>query len=277
MKQSHFEGTDPSRNGKRSEMKGPVDLYYLTGTGNTLLVARAMEKVFRDKGLKCTVNDLCKIDGAEVPVADRTLGILYPVHAYSVPKIVLRFLKDMPRSDDAEFFVLANCHSRPGTTMRKVYGALLSKGFNPLGMDHTITPTNCIILQETEDEETAEKMRGEAVNRAVEFAGHLLDGKAKLDAGGITTFQILVKTVFGIRLPNAVKNFTADVNCNSCGECAEMCPVGNITMRGERPFWGNKCEICLRCVNYCPQGAIQLMSSSGKRRYKEPSFDPLKG
>lgn len=258
-------------------MKGPVDLYYFTGTGNTLLVARAMEKVFHEKGLKCTVNDLSKIDGAEVPVTNRTLGILYPVHAYGIPNIVSRFLKDIPQSGDAGFFVLANCHSRPGTTKRKVYGALLRKGFNPLGMEHTLTPTNCIILQETEDEETAEQMRGEAVAKAAEFAGELAAGKAGLDMGEISLQQGLIRTAFGFFLPRSAKKYRVDANCNSCGECAEMCPVGNITMKGERPVWGNECEICLRCVNYCPQGAIQLMNSSGKRRYKEPSFDPFKG
>ena len=117
----------------------------------------------------------------------------------------------------------------------------------------------------------------EAVNAAAEFAGSLVEGKAELETGEITTYQAILRTAFGFLLPGASRKFRVESGCNSCGECAEMCPVGNITMQDDHPVWGRECEICLRCINYCPQGAIELMNSSGRRRYKVPSFDPITG
>jgi heterodisulfide reductase subunit A-like polyferredoxin len=46
--------------------------------------------------------------------------------------------------------------------------------------------------------------------------------------------------------------------CNACGQCAEVCPAGAITVEDVARIDGARCNGCARCVAACPRGAISL-------------------
>ena len=62
--------------------------------------------------------------------------------------------------------------------------------------------------------------------------------------------------------------------CVSCGQCAKICPVGNIKMVNGRPAFGEKCITCLGCVHWCPKHAIQMgsVNKMGSKRYVNPNI-----
>ena len=69
--------------------------------------------------------------------------------------------------------------------------------------------------------------------------------------------------------------FSVSDACTSCGTCAKVCPVGNITMVQDRPSWQHRCEFCCACLNTCPKEAIQLnvfFGSEGRGRYRNPGI-----
>jgi len=71
------------------------------------------------------------------------------------------------------------------------------------------------------------------------------------------------------------KSFSVEDTCTSCGTCAEVCPVGNITMENDRPVWQHHCELCCACLHFCPVEAIQLSTlqgTKGRGRYRHPDL-----
>jgi ferredoxin/flavodoxin len=57
-------------------------------------------------------------------------------------------------------------------------------------------------------------------------------------------------------VPLADTSFCVNENCNGCGVCARICPVGNIKMVDDRPVWQNHCETCYACFQWCARKAI---------------------
>jgi NAD-dependent dihydropyrimidine dehydrogenase PreA subunit len=54
--------------------------------------------------------------------------------------------------------------------------------------------------------------------------------------------------------------FVSTSRCNSCGICADNCPVEAIRMIGRnkpKPYWQHNCQSCMRCMSYCPTKAIE--------------------
>ncbi len=68
--------------------------------------------------------------------------------------------------------------------------------------------------------------------------------------------------------------FFVDENCDGCGVCVDVCPVGNVGLKDEKPVWGNKCESCLACFHWCPKASIQASEKTKVRgRYHQPGVE----
>lgn len=120
-------------------IKAPVDFYYFSGTGNTLLVVKKIKEVMMEAGLEVK---LYKIENSrpEEINHEHTLGIAFPVAGLSTYPFVWDFIESMPPANGTEIFMvdtLAGYSGRLIGPLRKKFG---KKGYRPIGAREIIMP-----------------------------------------------------------------------------------------------------------------------------------------
>ncbi|MCP3965025.1 MAG: hypothetical protein GY750_10505 [Lentisphaerae bacterium] len=249
-------------------------IYYFSGTGNTLALAKQLSK-------KLNGCDLVAVNSIKEktinPQAD-VIGLMFPVYAFNMPRIFQAFVKNkLQISDGAYVFAVSNFASMEFGALSKIKKLIRSKG-HKLNMAAGIKmPSNYIPFGGAESEKsqtgkflTAESdinNMAELIKKSQDYPYHFL---------GETLFRLISSLAgrsFNKRLKADAARFYADDKCNSCGLCAKVCPVGNIHLAAGKPVWGEECEQCLACLQWCPEEAIQMLGVNPARiRYHHPDI-----
>jgi len=210
-------------------------------------------------------------DSTTAPEAD-AIGILYPVYACRLPRIMRNFVKNnLPISADSYVFSLTNYASFGGPaslhqlkTLLQAKGDKLHAGFG-LSM-----PPNDIMLCGAESQEKQTKHFAAAAEGIKTIAQTIKKRPENYfyPKGHIPLFIAkLCYKLFFWYCKREFKKFYVNDNCTSCGICVKICPTDNIKLVDERPVWGSNCEQCLACLQWCPAVAIHRKGVPETRRH----------
>lgn len=258
-------------------MKNKAQLFYFTGTGNTLYLAKFVAERLRAKDVEVETFDLAKYPHhGFAPKPDTIYGFLFPVYAYGPPKIVWKFLKGLPHAKGVEAFVYANAGEEAGLALPIAKRFLKRRGYRIAGADYCYMPQNFSPLFEAPSESVCAGMVSDADREAGEFVDKLAAGDSSIVRNGPGLLAGPLGLIYWIFRVFGTRNFDKlariDETCNGCGVCAKICPKGNISMREGSPVIGKNCEMCVRCLNFCPKQSIQAFSSKRHGRYKRMPF-----
>lgn len=236
-----------------------IDIYYFSGTGNSLFVAKKIVEKFEGSELI----SIPKVVNKKVGIKGEVIGIVCPIYMYNIPLIVADFIRKI-ESAEYIFLVYAGAGELGGgiKDLLKIFASQklkLSSIFNiPMPSNYTpygITP------------EDIQKERFSNINSKVgDIVRIVKKGESYIDHSTTSFFKsyihpgILYRMGYS-RINQLDKSFTADEKCNGCSICQEVCPVSNITMKDNKPEWKNQCQQCYACLQWCPTESIQ----AGKR------------
>lgn len=255
-----------------------TEIFYFSGTGNSLYVAKALQKSLPDAVLTPILQAMG--EGAHRPRGG-AVGFIFPLYATTTPKIVDRFIKNLDLQDVRYLFAVA---TRGGTVCNAFIqiDKLLRKKGKQLDAFFVLTmPSGSDPLLEN----FTEKMGGDRPVRLQSAADRRLDAIGKIIAGQridrsenlseqdatpppiLRPFMPILDVIAPALLPlgkvvESHFDFYADAKCNGCGVCEQICLAGKIEMDGERPLWRKdaKCYGCFACLNYCPVHSVQVKS-----------------
>lgn len=250
-------------------------IFYFSGTGNSLWIARKLAETHKEQ-LFSIPEEMRNHPGAirYALAPDEKIGFVFPVYSWGPPRIVEEFVEKLSFDNyHAQYlFFVCSCGDDVGLTRQVFVKRLEKKGWNCRAGFSVIMPNTYVLMKgfDTDPKEVEERKLFDAVP-AVEHISAIIesrrDGVFLCKEGSFAWIKTkLINPLFNTCQISA-KPFRTTGDCISCGLCVEACPVENIKLK-DKPVWENHCTSCLACYHICPRQAVQYGNATkGKGQY----------
>jgi ferredoxin len=227
-------------------------LFYFTGTGNSLYVAKQLEKF--------SVSIPQAIHDVDMYYKDEAIGIVCPVYGHEMPQMVKDFLKKAIFVTDYFYLVLTYGHTHGGAA------ELAEEFLTACGIKADYINTILMVDNFLPGFDMEEEI---AINPEKEVEKHLAGIQADIKAR--RKFKQAVTEEdrewhrkfleFAKTMPKEAYTspYLVSEECIGCGICMRVCPAGCIYLENQRAIHTDKnCQMCMACIHTCPKKAIQL-------------------
>ena len=248
-------------------------ILWYSGCGNSRFVADTLSKELGDERM-VFIPEAARSGMALEFGPDESLGIVFPVYSWSVPKLVSEFLRTAGfKGKPAYIFAACTCGDETGLTEKHLKKDLSKQGleldaFFSFQMPETYinlpgfkldTPENA--LRKTESTKASLKDAVVLIKERAKGSFNKLKG-----GSSFLKSNILKPLFYGLLITD--RKFRVSDDCIGCGICAKNCPLRNITIENDRPKWNGHCTNCMSCYHRCPRNAINFGSATqGKGQY----------
>jgi len=250
-------------------------IFYFTGTGNSLAVARNIADELGDTELI----SISKVINENIIMDTPKVGLVFPVYMWGIPNMVVDFVNTIDITEDQYVFAVTTCAGQPGETLIQLQkmlqkkGTDLQAGFAVREAPNTIQEDNIFIKIAMLIERNSKIARSgkERLSEIVNVIKNKKEHKPETSSPLLNHFGNLIYGM-AINRINTMGKFWADEKCNLCLNCQRICPSNNIEIVNDKPHWSQNCEFCQACVQWCPKEAIHIKNEDLNRRYHNPEI-----
>lgn len=243
-------------------------IYYFTGTGNSLQIARQLQKQLKDSKIESMAKEppVQSVGGPE-----EIIGFVFPVYYWGPPRIVKRFTEKLDISKGTYCFAVINYGRFKIDTLSLLDDVLKEKGAELSYGAGIRLPGNYIVNYDSKSPEEINKITEEATIQIKKIAKDIEKKEVRPIKRFLTGISRWGNGLIYKNIENFDEKFIVTENCTSCGLCRDICPVQNIKLVNQKPTWFHHCERCMACIQWCPVEAIQYgQKTVERRRYHNP-------
>jgi len=246
-------------------------IYYFSGTGNSLHVARHLADTLGDSLMPMTLGLPPRED-----LERGAIGLVFPVYAWGIPNVVEQFVRKafmaLPKrnGEGAFLYAVMTCGDDMGYADKVLDAALHSACGRTFDAVFSVQMPNtyvCLPGFDVDSNDVCKAKLSKEQDTVKEIAVSISERKMvrRLTRGSFPwTKTYVIRPLFN-RYLLTDKYFNVDASrCISCGRCRKSCPVGNIIL-DEVPKWQSHCAGCLACYHACPYHAINFGNKTQKK------------
>ena len=250
-----------------------MKLLYFTASGNSLYIAKSIG------GELYSIPQMVKEGIYEF--TDEKIGIVFPLHGWSVPPYVADFLKK------ATF----NCEYLFAVVTYGIYSGAVAKHLSDIADETGFRFSYISRIKMVDNYLPGFDMKKQIENEPKkQIEKHLKAIKSDITASkeGTLKESFLDKTAMNYMLRRGDKPFSkkrlkvhavgegienyvyVEDTCTQCGVCASVCPVNNIEMdrKNGKISLNDKCFTCFACIQNCPSNAIHIKGEVSSARFR---------
>ena len=242
-------------------------IFCYSGTGNCLDLAKNIAAVLGDTDI---VSMRTAPSVTDATGADR-VGFVFPCYGGGAPVDFLTHARMLKIRPDAYVFAVSQSASYAGIGLSDLSRIV------PLDYWTTVThQCSCIwlfphtLMLPMMSPEKAQQ-RSELLAKVI--AGDVLSAKKTDREPPRNPINAAENAAWPKIAEKKAAAFAVSDACIGCGQCAKLCPRGNIVMATGGPLFGTNCIQCLGCLQYCPKGAISIGRITDQREhYHNPNI-----
>jgi len=234
-------------------------LFYFSATGNSLYVAKQLEKEENLVSIPQIINQ------DNLVFEDERIGIVCPVFGHLPPAMVTEFLKKATFKTEY-FYVILTYGNRHGGASKLVDDLLINECDKKANYIHMVLMVdNFLPAFDMEEQLKIDKKIDEQlaiIKRDIQDKKNEIEAVTEED---LAAHQGYIDRMAAIPVDVYKDMYQVNDDCIGCGICTKVCPAKCIEIIDGKPNYDyDNCQACMACIHHCPVKAIKLTSMPEK-------------